>query len=138
MPFKASRNVTKKNYSCHVICKKRIDSSLPLFKSFNVLTFQNIYKLFCYLLAYKSIKNNYTHNTFLIPIHGYETRDSNVNIILPQAHYTIILKSFLYNVPSLWNSLPRDVKLLSKTPSNTILQFKKKVKTLLFTSQFSI
>lgn len=86
---------------------KKYDSTLPLFKKLNLLNFLNILKLFSYILALKAIKNDYTDNTFELTNHDYVTRGSYINLIIPQARYTILyvkvfcITSLSYGIPYL-------------------------------------
>ena len=104
----------------------------PLFNELRLLNFNNIYKLFTTILAFKCIKINYVTDlcTPITAIHQRNTRQSLHNLRIPLSRRVLLYKSVLYMLPSLWNSLPNSIK-----SCQTLNQFKNNVKSHLHTYQ---
>ena len=104
----------------------------PLFNELHLLTFNNIYKLFTTILAFKCINMNYVTElcTPVRAIHQRNTRQSLYNLRKPPSRRVLLDKSVLCMVPSLWNSLPNNIK-----SCQTLNQFKLNVKLYLYSCQ---
>ena len=90
-------------------------------------------------LLFKILKGNgpdYLRDMFTLvsEVTDRNTRTYPGNIWLPNEHHSAIHhKSFRIRIPNLWNNLPEDIK-----KSNTIICFKKKLKTALLTEQITL
>ena len=119
------RLVTFSNYTAH---------SAPLFKSLNILTINDIYKIqtlkFVYACLSKSNPSQF-HDYFLYSstkLYTHCIRERLLNTPQPRT-VTYGKKSIKYEGAVLWNNLPISIRTLS-----TLKQFVKKSKTLMISS----
>ena len=117
------------------VCNARYNSHTePLFKDCNTLKIEDLFKLNCTKLMYKSIKgvvHNY-HASKLV------SKSDNSNIVTRQAHNVVILRhrhskqykinSLNYKIGTAWNELPLNIKTKSVFTLNT---FTRAVKMML-------
>ena len=108
-----------------------LDHTPPIFKSLEILTVYQIFKLNCLVFAFKCI------NFFMFPyyrekisqnlnVHNYNTRHKENYKSVEILKLRIIQRSFLYNGINLWNSIEN-----WKNDCYSISLFKKKVKSYL-------
>ena len=107
-----------------------LEHTAPIFRSLELLTLYQIFKLNCLLLVHKCVKSNYFIEFKMklqknSSVHCYETRNNNL-LRPPLERLKLCQKSYLYSSIVLWNSVNDDIKKL-----NSIITFKKMVKSLL-------
>ena len=83
-----------------------------LFRDLKCLKFNNIYRYFISLLAYKCIRHNYVEGVCNPVAHQHRTRFAAFNMTLPWAPTNLTQMSVMYNTPKIWNSLPVELKNL--------------------------
>ena len=117
-----------------VLClRKKFDSTSCIYPQLNLLNFKFIKTYFVLLLIYKNVNIFPGKKLFTVLDSIRNTRSSNVNLVCPQFHTSLYKNSVLCTGPQLWNSLPTDLKYLLCT--NNVLQFKKKIKSYLYSCQ---
>ena len=111
---------------------KKTDHTHSLFEKINILKFPFVHQYFCKVLGQKVIHSNYLTEVFNIVNHGRNTRGSGVNIEKPNIRFSIVQKSFLYQVPEAWNSqYHRDKEISNKET------YKRKIKYVIHMEQNS-
>jgi len=118
---KSLRTISNSRNNCH---------TAPLFKKFNLLKFNDLVKINCCKLFYRSKINTLPEfHCNKLPtvgtINPYSTRlssDVYVHIIV----HSIQKQSLNYKIGSAWNSLPAHLKEISNT---SLLAFTKRIKT---------
>ena len=103
-----------------------LDHSNPLFKQFNILKVDELFKLNIGKFMYKLSKNNLPKifvDDFpaVSEIHNYRTRSAKLNRVHVSAHNTALFsKTIIITGPKIWNKIPFKIK-----ESKTIKSFKK-------------
>ena len=110
----------------------RLHHTAELFIDLKFLQFNNIFIYFTSLLAFKCINHEYIEGLCNPIMHNYGTRFAAQNMIMPLARTNLIQKSFVYNTPKIWNSLPANIKSLP-----TLNSFKYNLKKYLLDLQIA-
>ena len=113
----------------------KFESASHIYPQLNVLNFRFIKKYFVLLLIYKNVNVFPGNKVFTFIDNAHHTRSSNINLVCPQFRTALYNKSVLCDGPRLWNSLPADLK--KSLCTNDLLQFKKKIKSYLYSCQSS-
>ena len=97
------------------------DASEPLFKSQNILKFQDLYKfsLACYVFKNPSLLNSFSRT------HDYNTRNRNL-LLPPFERLRSTSQSVIFNGINIWNEIPDDIKAC-----HTLNNFKYKLRKYL-------
>ena len=109
-------------------------ANFDVYKSNNLLPFNETYDLYALLKLFKEIKMPNQSNSYFIERvqelqtnHNYNTRFiSNNNLVTPRIIKSKCYSSFLYKSTHLWNSLPPEIKNISD-----IASFKNKLRIFL-------
>ena len=118
-----------------ILFMKKYESTSHIYTQLNILNFKLIKKYCVFLLIYKNVNIFPGKKVFTVIDNVHNTRSNNVNLICPQFRTTLYNNSVLCDGPRLWNSLPTDLKNLLCT--NNLFQFKKKIKSFLYSCQTS-
>ena len=100
-----------------MLWKKYTTPSSPLFHQLGLLKLPEIYDLQIGTLMFNKIRNNTTqHISSLSEIHSHNTRSSNqLNYFIPSVSSNLGKTSFKYYGPIVWNSLPNEIKVATKS-----------------------
>ena len=101
-----------------------ISPSSPLFHKLNILKLPEIYDLQICKLMQNQINNNTGQNIHPIPtVHTHQTRSSSQhNYYIPLAKSNLGKTSFSFYGPTVWNSLPINIKTASKFKFKLLLK----------------
>ena len=109
---------------------RRYDSTPAKFNELGILKLNNVYLYFSSLLIFKVRHQNYCSGLFERVVHNYRTRGFLNNMLVPYSRCKTVSKSFMYNVPKIWNQLPEYLKSESNLNS-----FKRRLKEYLKVKQ---
>ena len=126
------------NFAAKVVLgRRKFDSATDALRELHWLPIGQRSKFKLLTLVYKSLHNQapkYLQDLLVVHKPNRATRLSanNLNLVVPRtSRSTFASRSFSVAGPRHWNSLPRDIKL-----SETLVTFRKKLKTYLFTEYF--
>ena len=107
--------------------------SIPLFIQNRLLSFKYIFQYFSCVVAFKFLNLGYCFDIFSASQNQRELRN-NINILtVPFFRTTRGQKSVFYLTPSIWNSLPSDLRQI-----NNINSFKHQLKSYLINQQLDL
>jgi hypothetical protein len=125
------------NYAARLVFRKhKRENVTPLLKSLHWLTVKNRINFKAAVLIYRCLEGSApTYLSELIKIYrqsrSLRSSSDKTKLVIPKRNSKYGERAFSFFGPKLWNSLPQNIR-----EANSLLNFKKKLKTFYFKSQF--